>query len=326
MITSGETAVPVPNVWLRAFYGFDPWEAGYIGWTKEPDRNWMITNASDGDLILIYGAESDETERTNRRQLLGFLQIEITPVSDGERSSEYAKLRKVQKGWQDKWRHGLIVRRAWRIERRIEVGHLLPETYDPRSARFMGREQARLSRHEVEQVLQLPVTEVDVWGEASVGERGASPIRFELIFRPSLGITPVFGTRHASYEDGDHWLYLLRYNGDASAFIGRDRHALVRKAVVKIGYSNDVSRRLDEVNKGIPPKAAHRWGLALKSAPYPDGQSAKESEDRLKEMFNSKFESLGAEFFCGDENQMLATFASAPAVAQFTIRAVKKSD
>ena len=216
----------VPDIWLRAFYGFNPWDAGYIGWTRESDRNWMIEHALTGDLILIYGAESEETESSNRRQLLGFLQIETTPVPDVERSSDAARQQKIEKGWEKKWTHGLLVRRAWRIERRIEVSHLLPDTYDPKKARFIGREQTKLTEDEVSGVLQLPVTEVDVWGEAPVGKGDQPPVCFEEFFRPSRGLKPTFGSRESNYEDGDHWLYLLRYGGEAAAFFrARQTHS-----------------------------------------------------------------------------------------------------
>ncbi len=311
----------IPDVWLRAFYGFEPWETGYIGWSKEPDRNWMLDNASDGDLMLIYGAESTETDKTNRRQLLGFLQIELTPIADIERSSELAKQRKIEKGWQEKWTHGLIVRRAWRIDRRIEVFHLLPDTYDPKRARFMGRDQTKLSSAEVDNILQLPVTEVDVWGEPPIGERGNASVPFQQVFRPSRGLKPSFGNRESVYEDGEHWLYMLRYDGNIAAFLGVDKFSVSRKTVVKVGYSNDPGARYSGLNAGIPPKAKHRWVIWVRSAAYSCGDDAKRAEDVLKREFAKRFESLGGEFFLGDERQLQSQFSSAPSAAEFSISA-----
>lgn len=308
-----------PNIWLRAFYGFDPWEAGYIGWSKESDRNWMLDNASDGDLMLIYGAESAETDKVNRRQLLGFLQIELTPTADTERSSEIAKQRKIEKGWQEKWTHGLIVRRAWRIDYRIEVIHLLPDTYDLKRARFMGREQAKLSSAEIENVLQLPVTEVDVWGEPPVGEREISSVPFKQVFEPSRGLKPTFGNRESAYEDGEHWLYMLRYDGDIAAFLGVDKFSVARKAVVKVGFSNDPEVRCSGLNAGVPPKAKHRWVIWVRSAAYSCGDDAKRAEDVLKREFAKRFESLGGEFFLGDEKELQSQFSSAPSAAKFSV-------
>ncbi len=250
----------VPGIWLRAFYGFDPSTDGYIGWTKETERNWFAENATAGDLFLIYGAESPETDSLNRRQLLGFLQIDLETIRDVDKCSDEGRQRKVSKGWEEKWTHALPVRRAWRIERRIEVYHLLPETYDPKRARFMGREQAKLSPNEVTAILQLPVTEVNVWGEPTVAEQDTEEIRFEKVFQPSSGITPSFGSRKSVYEDGEHWLYMMRYNGDVAAFLGRDKHAVIRKALVKVGYSNDVNRRCLDLNSGIPPQSRTQMG------------------------------------------------------------------
>ncbi len=315
----------VPNIWLRAFYGFDPSVQGYIGWTKETERNWFSENAAAGDLFLIYGAESQETDALNRRQLLGFLQVDLDRIRDIDKCAKEGHQRKYDKGWGEKWTHALPVRRAWRIDRRIEVDHLITDTYVPKQARFMGRERAKLTRVEVETVLQLPVTEVNVWGEPPVNTGNQGSIRFEAVFRPSRGMTPSFGARESVYADGDHWLYMMRYDGEAAALLGCDKHIVIRKVVVKIGFSNDVKRRLIEVNKGIPPKAKHRWELSVMSAAYPDGDAAKNAEDALKQRFSERFESLGEEFFCGEEMKLKSQFASAPSAAQFTIKAAKKS-
>lgn len=311
----------IPDIWLRAFYGFDPSADGYIGWTKETERNWFSKNATAGDLFLIYGAESPETDSLNKRQLLGFLQVGLDAIRDNDKCSDEGRQRKIEKGWGEKWTHALPVRRAWRIDRRIEVFHLLQDTYDPKQARFMGREKAKLTDDEVSAVLQLPVTEVNVWGEPKVADQNKDVITFEKVFRPSRGITPSFGSRKSVYEDGEHWPYMMRYNGDVAAFLGREKHSVIRKALIKIGYSNDVKRRLGEVNNGIPPKASHRWKIAIKSKAYLTADAAKHAEDFLKNIFEENFESLGAEFFIGDEMRLQSQFACAPSAAEFTIKA-----
>lgn len=55
----------IPDIWLRAFYGFDPTTDGYIGWTKEGDRDFMLREATPGDLCLIYGAERNNPAGDN---------------------------------------------------------------------------------------------------------------------------------------------------------------------------------------------------------------------------------------------------------------------
>ena len=60
-------------MWLKAFWGFDPANDGYLGFTRPGDRDRFLEAALPGDLVLIYGADSPETDSQDRRQALGFL-------------------------------------------------------------------------------------------------------------------------------------------------------------------------------------------------------------------------------------------------------------
>src|SRR5690348_8369450 len=127
-----------PRVWLKAFWGFDPANDGYLGFTRPADRNRIIQDAHKGDLVLIYGADAAETASENRRQALGFLEIDPIPISDRERLSPFGLQRKIENKWTDRWTNAVIVRRAWRINRRIEVRHIAPTTYQPSRARVIA--------------------------------------------------------------------------------------------------------------------------------------------------------------------------------------------
>ena len=54
---SGEAMSQLPEkprrIWLRSFYGFNPEDAGYIGWTEEGPRDRMLGLIEDGDLPWI---------------------------------------------------------------------------------------------------------------------------------------------------------------------------------------------------------------------------------------------------------------------------------
>lgn len=76
-----------PDIWLRSFFGFDPMRDGYIGWTKEAGRDNMIRQARPGDVVLMSGADTPETATEQRRQALGFLQIDLDPIMDVDKSS-----------------------------------------------------------------------------------------------------------------------------------------------------------------------------------------------------------------------------------------------
>ncbi len=76
------------RVWLKAFWGFGPEEDGYLGFTRSADRQRLIDQWEPGDLVLIYGAGSANTDAKDRRQALGFLEIDPIPVTDQERMSK----------------------------------------------------------------------------------------------------------------------------------------------------------------------------------------------------------------------------------------------
>src|SRR5262249_44884802 len=150
----------VRNVWIKAFWGFDPTNGGYIGFTRESDRDRLIKEATADDLILIYGSDSVETASENRRQALGFLQIDPVPIMKQERQSEIDRLKNIERGTEDRWTFAVPVRRAWHVTRKIEIKHLAPITYTPTHARITASQGKMLTPQEVETVLQLPVREV----------------------------------------------------------------------------------------------------------------------------------------------------------------------
>lgn len=90
-----------PRIWLKAFWGFDPEHEGYLGFTREGDREKFIEQALSGDLVLIYGADAPETEAMDRRQALGFLEIEPSAIPDRQRMSAEALRRKIENGWEN---------------------------------------------------------------------------------------------------------------------------------------------------------------------------------------------------------------------------------
>lgn len=308
------------RVWLKAFWGFDPGGDGYLGFTLESDRDRLISEWQPGDLVLIYGAASEETARENRRQALGFLEIDPVPTSDVARSSALAMKRKIDRGYRDRWTYAVPVKRAWRVERRIEVKYVAPDTYDRSAGRVIAKQGKLIRDGEVVRALALPVQAVSVFGEPPV-ESGGEIERMSDAYRPSRGIHPTFGLRESEIVDGPCCLYMHVFEGDLTSLLGRSSASLSDKIVVKIGYSNDPTRRCGELNLGIPPAAKSRWKEELKSRPFKGASEAKAAEDKLKASFDSSFESLGGEFFLGRREDISSKFISACTAAAFTIKA-----
>ena len=135
-------------------------------------------------------------------------------------------------------------------------------------------------------------------------------------FSPSRGVPLSFGKRETDYTDGENYLYLLTFEGDVPAWLGRDRYAVGNRILVKLGQSNDPAARCAAHNSHLPPACVARWKLSHTSKVFENAQAAREAEDAAKSTFAKQFESLGGEFFLGDADRIVAAFGySAKATA-----------
>jgi predicted GIY-YIG superfamily endonuclease len=307
----------VPNIWLRSFYGFGPEEDGYIGWTKEAGRDHMLKKIQDGDLILVYGAASNETKKSQRLRILGFLQVDAIPILDVEKASETGMRRKTENGWQDKWTYGLPVRRAWRADENVLLERIAPTTYRPESGQSIAAWSSAIEDHEIQQALKIKVTEVSVFGEPSLSDEAISNEPFAEVFKPSRAFPGGPGERTSVYEDGDTFVYLARFDGDGHALLGKDKPIGDKSVVMKIGVSNDTKRRLEELNSGIPPAALGKWKIELQSQPHPNKAAAERAEQQFKDKSERKLDSLGKEFFWGNWTTAITLFAALPGTSRF---------
>jgi hypothetical protein len=296
------------QIWIRAFYGFGPEEAGYLGFTREADRDSVLENMRDGDLVLIYGAADDLTEAYQRQQALGFLEVTKELCSDRERSTQSAIDWKVSHGFGDRWTFGVKVRRAWRVRNRVHVKTIAPEAYK-NEHRFERTTRARLlTAEERERALSHYVSQVNVYKEPPVAEPDLSRGVMGELLKPSRGVPPALGARTSIYEDGGNALYLMLFNARAEVLLG-PTGPHVGKVLAKVGRSNDLKRRLGEINSGFPETAKFRWELSA-SQRFPDVATAHQYETQLKDFFDVRFVSQGGEFFTADEKEVVHAFRS----------------
>lgn len=176
-----------PRIWLKAFWGYRPDQEGYLGFTRPGDRERFIALAHPDDLVLIYGANTSETARDQRQQALGFLMVDLQPIDDTDKMSPLAIKEKKERGWSDRWTHAVPVRRAWRVNRRIDIRAIAPETYVPERARSIASQGELMLAGEASRALKLPVLPVNVFGELPIDIKGEE---FQLIsqYSPSRGL------------------------------------------------------------------------------------------------------------------------------------------
>lgn len=305
------------RIWLRSFYGFSPEEDGYIGWTEEGPRERMLGLIEDGDLFLIYGASASETERSERNRVLGFLEVKRDRIRDKDKSSAADLARKRARGWQDRWTYAIPVVRAWRATEEILLERIATTTYRPEAGQAIAVWNPPLLAEEAERALKIRVREVNVYGEpeVTVSEENNEPLG--QFFKPSRAVRGAFGERTSLYEDGPTQMYVARFEGDGFALLSQKRPMFDDRVLLKVGVSNDVKRREDEINGGFPPAAVGRWAMMLLSEPYPDKAAAEAAEQAFKDRALPALESLGKEFFRGKWEVAESIFAAVPGVSRF---------
>ncbi|MEG3663104.1 GIY-YIG nuclease family protein [Celeribacter halophilus] len=302
---------------IRSFYGFEPEEDGYVGWSQEKARDAYLRKLNDGDLLMIYGASTSETAKSLRSYILGFVEIETKPIRDIDKSSELGMQRKRENGWSDRWTYGIPIRRAWRAEEKMMIGRIAFNSYDPKAGQALAVHGAELDDEEIAEALKIKVREINVYGEAPLANADAPIVPFGEAFPPSRAFPGSAGTRTSVYEDGETYLYLAAYRGDAHAFVGREKETGDKSGALKIGVSKDPHRRCSELNAGIPPAAPGKWEIQITSQPFPDIESAEKVEQQFKNKSHEKLESLGGEFFWGRAEDAELMFCSLPGMARF---------
>jgi hypothetical protein len=304
------------SMWMRSFYGFGPEEDGYAGWSQESGRDHILKTIKDGDLLMIYGAGSKETERSLRSYVLGFLQVDARPIRDYEKSSAYSLKRKADRGWADKWTYAIPVRRAWCCEEKLMIRSIAFNTYRPEAGQALGVWGAELDEDEIAKALKIRVSEVNVFGEPPVAPGALIKRPFEEEFSPSRGFPGSFGSHVVTKVDGATFLYLARFEGNGHALLGKPDTFGSKAVAMKIGVSNDLVGRLNQLNAGIPPAAKGKWKLHMQ-AEYADRISAETVEQAFKDKSKGKLESLGGEFFWGSDTDATSLFCGLPGVSRF---------
>lgn len=304
------------NMWIRAFYGFSPEEAGYVGWSRQEGQARALRELQDGDLMLIYGASTSHTKKALHAHVLGFVEIEARAIFDYQKASAVELSSKKQNGHGEKWTFALPIRRAWRADEKLLIQRIAPHTYDKDKAQGIGVWGRALLPEEIDIALKIKVTEVNVFGEPPIVEGGLINEAIGKVFVPSKAFIGSTGTRTSNYEDGQTYLYLATYTGDTASFV--DGSVLIDKQshAIKIGVSNNVNKRIDQLNFGIPPAASGRWKLELQ-APYSNREQAENAEQIFKDKAEVLLKSLGKEYFAGDIMTAYSIFSRLPDVSRF---------
>ena len=136
-------------------------------------------------------------------------------------------------------------------------------------------------------------------------------------FRPSHAVKSDFGPRQSNHEDGPTYCYLAKFSGNSGALLGKEFHRGESKAILKIGVTNNLKRRLNELNSGFSPATDFKWEIRLKSQSFENKEAAEVVEQKFKEQAEIEITSLGKEFFLGELEKAESIFRLLPNMSRF---------
>lgn len=119
----------------------------------------------------------------------------------------------------------------------------------------------------------------------------------------SRGPVPFIGSSEHQRLDGDNALYAFCLEGPFERVFSMSIEDDVR--VVKVGRSNDVGRRLSELNSGFPTELVIRWTELFRRV-YPSAMQAHEVEQRLLTRLHQQGFGLSKEFALISEADLFA--------------------
>ncbi|MGR9392120.1 hypothetical protein ACU8OL_03840 [Rhizobium leguminosarum] len=309
------------SVWLTSFWGFDPASWGCIGFADEWRRKAYVSKSQTGGLVAIYVTKNKGPENM-RGKVVGVLEVSheqghAKEFISGDRWAE-KELDPARKG---KWLYAVKATRAWRIvpEDWKPVEELFPLAYGGSNPELIGANGVPVSADEAENLFELDVYEVPVYGSAEPVDSTIQTL--ESALAPSRAVRPSSRPYWVGETDGPKHLYMLRLKGDIAAYLGRIAEDLEDKHIIKVGFSKSPLARRDQIQSAYP-KGAFEWEVFKpdpqpENAPYANAEVAIAGEDAMKKrLVDQGAEVLGGEFFLAEDWLIYNTWIAGKVAAE----------
>jgi hypothetical protein len=287
-----------PDVWLTSYYGFQPRNWGFLGFTLEKWRERFLRESRPGALVVIY-AGGGRAAHDIRGKIIGIQQIthRIGRARQFMASSEWDK-KEADPDRRGKWEYAVQVVAAWAVtpETAPYVATFAPDSYRPELGRFIGAQGVRLTAREARGILELDLEQVEVFGGQPI--EGSWPAPAAEILKPSRAGAVSQSPYTVREAEGPKHLYILELKGDTDAFLGKQTKG---RRIVKVGMSRSPESRCRALNSALP-RGTYCWRV-LRSTwsegrdPFPSSRHAIAGEDEMKRLLFEHGCSLGGEFF-----------------------------
>lgn len=303
------------EVWLTSFWGFNPSQWGCIGFADEGKRNRFLAQSRPGTLVAIYVTKG-KGSKDMRGKVVGVLELSheaghAQNYISGDRWRE-KELDPASKG---KWLYAVKATRAWSIvpEDWKRVEDIFPETYRSAHPEFIGASGVKVWAEEAEELLQLDVQEMHVYGSVTAADPAIQTL--ESALSPSRAVPPPSAPYTVGETDGPKFLYILKLQGDIAAYLGRPASDVEERSIIKVGFSKSPLARRNQIQSAYPA-GSFKWQV-LFPAPMPDealysnAAVAIVGEDAMKKrLIDGKAEVLGGEFFLAEDWLVHKTWAA----------------
>lgn len=284
------------SVYITSFWGWTPETWGTVGFTVATRLKNVVAATTNPFLMVVYVTKHyPDSPEFLRGKVVGFYEV---THEEGHRDEFTASVHHNRNP--EKWQWSLRARRAFEIvpEYRIAI-----DEFDPtiqRRAQSVAQWAEEVSPEKIELLKTLPIREVPVY-------RGNAVINPDIVF-PSSGANKVRGgaPNYSGYsvpgepEDAPKELYVLRLDGDQSAFLG---YPAGENHIYKIGLSMSPETRREALQRALP-SGAYSWFVQRTTRndghdPYPGFKAAEAGETAMKDYLgdsqNGKW--LGGEFY-----------------------------
>lgn len=305
-----------PNVWLTSFYGFDPGNWGYLGFSVDAQRNGFLKRTEPGVLVVVYASGKAPKDMLGR--VVGVLQCShrvnnakafMSPVAWETKQKDPDRA--------GRWELAVKATRAWRVapDERPLIQEFAHETYLTSRAQAIGSQGMRLTANEARHLLSLTLQEVTVFGEDSILASSAGTGL--QLFAPSKP-GPVSQSSYTVREaEGPKSLYILALAGNLNTFLGRSIPDDM--LVIKVGMSKSPAVRCLDHNLAWPA-CAFTWSILKENRTsgvdrFPSSRPAICGENAMKSVLASRGECLRGEFFLARRSDVEAAWEEGLAAA-----------